>query len=187
MVENRKVKLTKLVLQEALIDLLQEKSIENISIRELTDFADINRSTFYSHYATIYDLLDSITDTYMEKIEYPSKQHDLLIKDQIQLLEYMKLHQKVYLALIKTGKFLEYLTHKSIAIFDSDQLSYRMLKKEYKAAYEAMVHYACSGTTEILHLFLEDKLDLTTSQVAILLYQAQEAIYQALLRYQKLK
>ena len=57
MVDNRRVKITKLMLQEALIDLLQEKALENISVRELVNKADINRSTFYSHYDTIYDLL----------------------------------------------------------------------------------------------------------------------------------
>lgn len=173
------------MLQEALIDLLQEKSIENISVRELASYADINRSTFYSHYDTVYDLLESITEQYMEKFLFVSKHHDLSMKKQIESLDYMKLHKKAYLALIKTGKFLDYIIKKSLFLFDSDQLSYRMLKKEYKSAYEAMVQYSCIGTMQTVKLFLEDQLQLSTPQIAKLLYDAQEAIYKVLLSYQK--
>ena len=92
MVDNRRVKITKLMLQEALIDLLQEKALENISVRELVNKADINRSTFYSHYDTIYDLLYSITEKYMKKIIFPNKVHDSSLTEHIELLRFMKSH-----------------------------------------------------------------------------------------------
>ena len=182
MVDNRRVKITKLMLQEALIDLLQEKALENISVRELVNKADINRSTFYSHYDTIYDLL-----IYIKKIIFPNKVHDSSLTEHIELLRFMKSNRKAYLALIRTGQFLDYLIDKSLLIFDSNEMSYRMLKKEYKSAYETMVQYSCAGTVQTIRLFLEDKLELTTAEVATLLYNTQEATYHVLLDFQNEK
>ena len=42
------------------MDLLRQKPIQSISIKELCELAGINRETFYSHYSDIYNLLDEI-------------------------------------------------------------------------------------------------------------------------------
>lgn len=51
---NRSVRQTKQRLYEALIHLLQQKSLREITVRELTELAGISRGTFYFHYADIY-------------------------------------------------------------------------------------------------------------------------------------
>lgn len=50
------------LLQEAFLELLKVKSVNRISIRDLTERAGINRCTFYHHYQDIYDLLEQIED-----------------------------------------------------------------------------------------------------------------------------
>lgn len=62
MKENRKTRYTRMVLQDSLIELMKEKRISKITIKELCDKADINRSTFYAHYTDQYDLLRKIED-----------------------------------------------------------------------------------------------------------------------------
>lgn len=47
---------------KALIDLLKEKRVEEISVTELCIVADVNRSTFYAHFETIGDLLNCTKD-----------------------------------------------------------------------------------------------------------------------------
>lgn len=56
--EDRRVKFTKMFLKESLIDLLEEKSIFKITIKEICEKADINRATFYAHYSDQYNLLE---------------------------------------------------------------------------------------------------------------------------------
>ncbi len=51
---------TKAKMGQAFITLYQEKPIEKISVRELTDAAGYNRATFYIYDKDIYDLLKSI-------------------------------------------------------------------------------------------------------------------------------
>ncbi len=60
MKENRKTKYTQMVLQDALMELMAEKSISKITIKELCEKADINRTTFYAHYTDQNDLLHEI-------------------------------------------------------------------------------------------------------------------------------
>ena len=50
------------LLQEAFLELLKVKSVDRITIRDLTERAGINRCTFYHHYQDIYDLLEQIED-----------------------------------------------------------------------------------------------------------------------------
>lgn len=59
---DRRVRRTKTLLTQGLMQLMEEKDIRDISVRELSDLADINRGTFYLHYKDIYDLLDKIED-----------------------------------------------------------------------------------------------------------------------------
>lgn len=56
--QERRYRRTEALIQTGLTTLLQQKSIKEITVRELTDLIDINRSTFYLHYADIYDLLE---------------------------------------------------------------------------------------------------------------------------------
>ncbi len=65
---DRRIKYTKSVLQQSLVRLLQDKHISKISIKEICETADINRSTFYAHYADQYDLLTQIEQEILKEI-----------------------------------------------------------------------------------------------------------------------
>ncbi len=60
--EDRRVKRTKRILRECLFKLLEEKSIDEITVKELTEAADVNRSTFYFYYRDINDMMMQIQD-----------------------------------------------------------------------------------------------------------------------------
>lgn len=76
MIQNQRVMITKLLLKNALISLLKQKSIQTISIIELCKEAQVNRSTFYKHYDSQYELLDEIEiDMFSKAEEWLSKFH----------------------------------------------------------------------------------------------------------------
>lgn len=60
--EDRRVRRTKKLLTQALTQLLQEKQINEITVKELTDLADMNRGTFYLYYKDMFDMLEKIED-----------------------------------------------------------------------------------------------------------------------------
>ena len=57
---GRRVQTTKRLLRSALASLLAEKPLRSITVKELCARAQINRGTFYAHYADVYDLLSQI-------------------------------------------------------------------------------------------------------------------------------
>ena len=65
---DRRVRKTKAQLREGLARLMQQKSIKEISVKELVDEVDINRSTFYLHYTDIYQMLQKIEEDAMQNI-----------------------------------------------------------------------------------------------------------------------
>lgn len=67
--EDRRIKRTKALLKQGLIEIMNEKSVKDITVKELVERVDINRSTFYLHYADIYDLLHEIENTLMNEIK----------------------------------------------------------------------------------------------------------------------
>ena len=49
--------LTKKALATALRDLLEEKSIDKISVHDITDSVGVNRQTFYYYFQNVYELI----------------------------------------------------------------------------------------------------------------------------------
>ena len=54
---DRRVRRTKALLLQGLMQLMETKDVKDISVKELSDLADINRGTFYLHYSDVYDML----------------------------------------------------------------------------------------------------------------------------------
>ncbi len=66
--ENQRIRLTKRLLQESLLALMEKKAITEISISELCEKAGINRSTFYKHYGSQYDVIKEMENEMIEEI-----------------------------------------------------------------------------------------------------------------------
>ena len=74
---DRRVRKTRAQLRAGLARLMQKKNIKEITVKELVDEIDINRSTFYLHYTDIYQMLQSIEGELMEDILEALKEHPL--------------------------------------------------------------------------------------------------------------
>ncbi|SDM81924.1 Transcriptional regulator C-terminal region [Sediminibacillus halophilus] len=85
---DRRKKYTRMVLKDSLMQLLREKQISAITVKELCGLADINRSTFYSHYFDQYDLMDKIEDEIIEDMKgYLSQYNFDKEEDSLQMIE----------------------------------------------------------------------------------------------------
>ena len=74
--EDRRVRRTKKLLTQALTRLLQEKQVNEITVRELTDLADMNRGTFYLYYKDIFDMLEKIEDSMFAALDVIMERHE---------------------------------------------------------------------------------------------------------------
>lgn len=66
---DRRVRKTKSQLRAGLAQLMQEKNIREITVKELVEKVDINRSTFYLHYSDIQGMLQEIEDEILKEME----------------------------------------------------------------------------------------------------------------------
>lgn len=106
---------TALIMDEALIELLGQKDLQYISVKEICGKAGVNRSTFYLHYETIGDLLretiEHINDEFQKSFAVDAKQFIgaidqaplnelVLVNDRYLLpyLNYVKSHKLIYRA-----------------------------------------------------------------------------------------
>ncbi len=67
--QDRRVVKTKRAIHQAFASLLSEKKLNEITVREIADLADINRKTFYNYYAGVYAVLDEIEDEVIGTLE----------------------------------------------------------------------------------------------------------------------
>lgn len=73
---DRRVRKTKKLLKDCLTRLLKEKKIQNITVRELTEMADLNRGTFYLHYRDVFDLLEQTEAELLNTFNQLINSHD---------------------------------------------------------------------------------------------------------------
>ena len=74
--QDRRIRKTRSALRRCLSALLLKKPVKDISVRELTELADINRGTFYLHYHDVFDLLQNLEEEMFLKYTALLDRHD---------------------------------------------------------------------------------------------------------------
>ena len=103
MKNDRRVKYTRRVLKDSLIEILQERPIERVTVKEICDRADINRSTFYVHYGSPQELLDSIAKELYDKIREKKRDFDDIKTYMAGICDIMYENRELMKLFVKTG------------------------------------------------------------------------------------
>lgn len=115
---------------EALLEILENKDYEYISVKEICDKAGYNRSTFYLHYESIDDLLDECIRYIMKKFYNKFKiRHNILDSNNNDDLLFLKDdYLNPYLDFVKENKIIFKLAYKHPKILKVNN-TYLDLKK----------------------------------------------------------
>ncbi len=73
--QDRRVRRTRRQLQQALVTLMREKELREITVRELTELADVNRGTFYAHYKDLEDMLEQVEHELFQQLSQVLEAH----------------------------------------------------------------------------------------------------------------
>ena len=118
-VSNQRNTATKKKVQEALLNLLEQKNIDKVTILELCSLAQINRTTFYNHYGSQYDVLQEIAGTYLEntalRIQMRMAAGDNFNTCLVEVLEYMRENRK-FLQLLFSQNYFQLLSVLDVAL-----------------------------------------------------------------------
>ena len=159
---------TALLMDQALLILLEKKDLEFITIKEICLKAGVNRSTFYLHY-------DNVNDLFNETIEYLNK--DFLSSFPLKEIKYSELNSPEdyvflkkefivpYLEFIKKNKRIMKTIHSKPFIFNNEKI-YNKMKKEIfmpaiskfnipKEEQEYTIEFFTKGVLGIVYKWLE--------------------------------
>ncbi len=172
---DRRVRKTRRILRKCLITLLQKKKIQDITVRELADMADINRGTFYLHYKDTFDLLEQIETELMEQINEVLTHHpalELVAKPSLALSELYPLVQEnadIISILIGENGDLHFVNRMKQAVYDKCLRDWLDIKcpgdPDSLGAYSAFIVSGCFGAVQY---WLENGMKETPQQMAAL-------------------
>ncbi len=66
-IDRRQVR-TKQLLRQALLECIEEKGFDHITVTDISEKANINRGTFYLHYRDVPDLLDTVMNEMFDRV-----------------------------------------------------------------------------------------------------------------------
>ena len=174
-VVDRRVRKTKRQLRLALMKLMAEKSVKDISVRELAAIADINRGTFYIHYKDVYDLLSSLEDELADGLVVVCRRHnakDSEGKTYPYLMElYQYIEQNSDLCHVLLGKNGDIAFTDRICHILRDEFLYDFLAYYYPNDPE-MLDYFCSfivsGNMSLALTWIDNGMKQTPEEMAVL-------------------
>lgn len=175
-VVDRRVRKTKRQLRLALMKLMAEKSVKDISVRELAAIADINRGTFYIHYKDVYDLLASLEDELAEgldrRVPPGTMPKDSEGKTYPYLMElYQYIEQNADLCHVLLGKNGDIAFTDRICHILRDEFLYDFLAYYYPND-PAMLDYFCSfivsGNMSLALTWIDGGMKQTAEEMAVL-------------------
>ena len=176
---NQRTRLSKMLFKNALMDLLNEKgSVSKVSIRELCDRAELNRSTFYAHYNEPKDLLFEIeselleaTEEHLKKIgaENDAGAHRYILS----FLQYIKENDKPFRTLLVNSadpEFRSRFMQRSIIQFVEN------LRMEFpKELEQYIISYVLNGNTGIIIQWIRSGYSVDETTIVDLLFSINQS------------
>lgn len=170
---DRRVQMSKTFLKQALISLLKEKRISRISVKELCELADVNRSTFYAHYTDIYSLLNEMENDIMQELtralqSYVDNTEDPIMMTE-KLIEFIgSKHEEceVLLSAHSDLSFEKKIKHvaRQFLLADAEKA---LLTDE--RLFDYMSAFIISGSIEVVKTWLQNNRDKTPREIAQLI------------------
>lgn len=176
MKDEQRVALTKRLLREGLLRVLQNKDIEKVNIKELCEESGINRATFYRHYEVPKDILKEMRFEVFEKARIMAENdHAELnplkwLKD---LCSYFYENAETMNVLFKTktdDEFIELLNviyAKHFVYFAETASKNDMDESSMKLA----AYFFASGIFSVIRQWLNEPIDKSPDEVAEIIFK----------------
>lgn len=173
--DHRK-KYTRKVLKESLITLLEQKPISAITVKEICVIADINRSTFYTHYSDHLDLLDKIEEeiiedmnTYLHSYSYEAEEEAIQITEKI--LEYI-IENKRILQTLLTNDGSTAFEKKMMKLTRQYMMNNWMQVNDVKIEEsEYLSTFVVSGAIHVIKDWIENDMNQSPGDMAVMINQ----------------
>jgi AcrR family transcriptional regulator len=170
--KDRRIKYTKMVLRESLIGLLEHKPIERITIKEICEEADINRATFYSHYADQYDLLKQIEEDLYTNISSSLSQlsqdpaNPNTLKQAENIFDYLRDNARITRLLLSDRGDFSFQKRVMQLVYELITTQLRMTKALSVTDAEYVYAFTITGCVGIVQKWLDDDMRKSSKAMA---------------------
>ena len=176
--ENRRVRMTKRLLKDALLELMQKQDLVNISVTAICEAADVNRSTFYNYYKDPADLLSEVEQDFLDRIPIPpavlDKQNkDALLAATVEFFDIIRDNKSTVRTLFSgssgsgfTERLVDHLCNGYTRIDDNtDELTARFRRL-----------YIANGTVGMLREWVNEDAPISSEKLADMMYSLSRRI-----------
>lgn len=171
--EYRSSKRSRRLIREAFLELLEAREFSKISVVDIVERADLNRSTFYAHYPDIYGIVDEMQEEIISKnmelfrqIEFRNILQDpkpylqcitATMEENLELMRKLGLTENVHR---KSEKLQEMMEHDIMTHSDIPQAV------RESALFAIRVHFFMGGIMNTYQHWAEGKLNCTLDQLS---------------------
>lgn len=186
---DRRVRRTKRLLREGLLQLMQTKPVRDISVKELSDLIDINRGTFYLYYRDIFDMVQHFESELFEEIEDIIVQHsEKQDRGSIppffaDLLSFIKDNSTIFKLLLSPNGDSLFMQRLSSIIREKYRTEIRKTKSDMPdSQFDHKYSFAIFGVIGLIHFWLEqdcaepvESLAVTAAEMTVSVFMKQES------------
>lgn len=172
--ENQRVRLTKKLFKNSLVELLKNNSIYNISVTELCNKAELNRSTFYKYYENIFDVMSDIEYDVINKggkciKEINGKDINDIYKSVDELLQNIKQNKDAYFVIINQENDPEFYKNMLKKVIDFFKHQTTLLNINIKENENYIYSYIISGSASIIKDWINLNFDKPSMEISKLI------------------
>ena len=177
---DHRVRYTKMVIKESLLELMKECSISKVTVTDICKKANINRNTFYSHYANQFELLSNIENELYEEFRQVVG-HAMNLEDSgklsYEICKYIKANSNICEVLFSENGDKELLER---ILYISYDLNIEKWKKEVKCfdqkLFENWYTFIAYGSIAIIKKWVNSGMKESPSKIAAFIDKATKAV-----------
>lgn len=174
---------TRQLLREALMDSVIEKNFRDLTIRDITDHAGVNRATFYLHYEDKYDLLDDCANEILLEVRsvmqaellFDPEKSMIVASDELKrmkiILEHIQRHADFFRAMMRDDGDMTF--HNLFREIASKWMKAQVIKtfayhkKDIdEDLIDMMVRFQSAGNFEVISWWLENDMRIPIDVMA---------------------
>lgn len=168
MEESRRVRMTKRLIRDALLDLMEEETPSKISVTEICEAADVNRSTFYAYYQNVAHLLEEIERDVLGQIPAlqgiePIESNEAFMELVVGFFEYVRRNEKLFRVLMLKADNRDFHRHLVEGVMER---VHQLSPKEGSDASRYVHVYVVNGVIGLLQEWLRQGFPIDSRRLA---------------------
>ena len=160
------------MIKAAYLEILKSKDINKITIKEVTEKANLTRNTFYAHFRDVYDINDNIENNIIKKtIDFIDDAFKYNIFDNSlfffkNVMYFIDNNRTMLNAILKHGDSANFINKYSDKILEHALNNMKNSKIKEKEGFSVFLKVLFTGSVFVIRQYLDNEITLTNEQIA---------------------